>query len=228
MATNCQHVDGLALACHSTCAAEGLLSLKTLKVTSWDPGFELPIAQSADLKRHLASKRASRRDLARSTLRAKEKMVEASSGEVKTSSRIWATYVTLHGDTYVSALSNNHGDDLIFDPGTISTEDVVYIRRGPLGVKKIVVACSTETLEMEHHPLDWWQVLPLAKDSVLHFEFDVSRRRRLLCLSAAIVLIHADQLRDSNCAMFRKPSEGIHGRHYGQHHSIGEISSISL
>lgn len=173
--TNCQHVDGLALACHSTCAAEGLPSWKTLEVTIWDPGFELPIAQSADLKRHLASKRASRRDLVRSTLQAKEKMVEASSGQVETSSRIWATYVKLHGETYVSALSNNHGEDLVYDPGSKATEDVIYVRRGPLGVKRIVVACSTETLEMENHPLDWWQVLPLVEDSVLHFEFDVSR-----------------------------------------------------
>ncbi|KAL7920905.1 hypothetical protein ACQKWADRAFT_321816 [Trichoderma austrokoningii] len=177
--TNCQHVYGLALACHSTCAAEGLPSLKTLRVTAWDAGFELPIAQSADLKRHLASKRASRRDLLRSTLQAKEKIVEASSGQVKTSSRIWATYVTLHGETYVSALRNNGGDELVYDPGLKSTEDVIYVGRGPLGVKKIVVACSTETVEMENHPLDWWQVLPLVEDSVLHFEFDGLKLRNI-------------------------------------------------
>ncbi|KAK1249769.1 hypothetical protein MKX08_009772 [Trichoderma sp. CBMAI-0020] len=177
--TNCQHVDGLALACHSACAAEGLPSLKTLEVTTWDPGFALPIAQSADLKRHLASQRASRRDLVRSTLQAKEKMVEASSGQVETSSRIWATYVKLHGETYVSALSNSHGDDLVYDPGSKATEDIIYVRRGPLGVKRIVVACSTETLEMENHPLDWWQVLPLVEDSVLHFEFDGLKLRNI-------------------------------------------------
>ncbi|KAL6909109.1 hypothetical protein GGI43DRAFT_168195 [Trichoderma evansii] len=170
--TNCQHVDGLALACHSSCAAEGLPSLKTLEVTRWDPGFELPVAQSAELKRYLASKRASRLSLVRSTLWAKEKIVEASSGEVSTSSRIWATYVSLHHEKYVSTLSNSQGDELIYDPGSKSTEDVIYIRRGPLGLKQIVVACLTETLEMDNYPLDWWQVLPLVEDSVLHFEFD--------------------------------------------------------
>lgn len=177
--TNCQHVDGLALACHSTCAADGLLSLKTLEVTRWDPGFELPIARSADLKGYLAAKRASRLDLARSTLQAKEKIAEASSGEVSTSSCIWATYVTLHDEKYVSVLSNNHGEDLIYDPASNSTEDVIYIRRGPLGVKKIVVACSTESVEMENYPLDWWQVLPLVEDSVLHFEFDGLKLRNI-------------------------------------------------
>lgn len=194
---------------------------------TWDPGFELPIAQSADVKRHLASKRASRRDLVRSTLQAKEKIVEASSGQVKTSSRIWATCVTLHGETYVSALSNNHGDDLVYDPGSKSTEEVIYVRRGSLGVKKIVVACSTETLEMENHPLDWWQVLPLIEDSVLHFEFDVSRTRLFYSSSDAVLLLllllHANQSRDSNFAISAKPNEGSVDRHYGQPRSIDEI-----
>lgn len=196
-------------------------------MTRWDPGFELPIARSADLKRYLAAKRTSRLDLARSTLQVKEKIAEASSGEVSTSSRIWATYVTLHDEKYVSALSNNRGDDLVYDPASNSTEDVIYIRRGPLGVKKIVVACSTESVEMENYPLDWWQVLPLIEDSVLHFEFDVSRFRPFY-QSAAIDLIHANPLRDSNCAIFGKPDKAIHGRHYGQPRSIDEISSISL
>lgn len=160
-------------------------------MTIWDPGFELPLAQSADLKRLLASKGASRRDLVRSTLKAIEKVAEASSGQVKTSSRIWATYMTLHGETYVSSLSNKHGDDLVYDPGSKSTEDVIYVRRGPLGVKKIVVACSSETLEMESHPLDWWQVLPLFEDSVLHFEFDVSRHG-VFSSSAAVLLMHTN------------------------------------
>lgn len=196
-------------------------------MTIWDPGFELPIAQSADLKRHLASKRASRRDLVRSTLHAKEKIVEASSGQVKTSSRIWATYVKLHGETYVSALSNNHGDDLVYDPGSKPTEDVIYVRRGPLGVKRIVVARSTETLEMENHPLDWWQVLPLVEDSVLHFEFDVSRHC-VFSPSAAVLLVHANPSRDSNSEIFEKPSAGSVDRHYGLPRSVDEISSVSL
>lgn len=190
-------------------------------MTTWDPGFELPLAQSADLKRLLASKRASRRDLVRSTLKAKEKMVEASSGQVETSSRVWATYVTLHGETYVSGLSNNHGDDLVYDPGSKSTEDIIYVRRGPLGVKRIVVACSTETLEMENHPLDWWQVLPLVEDSILHFEFDVSRYR-VFYSPATVLLMHANESRDSNSAIFEKPNEASVDRLYGPSRSVDE------
>ncbi|KAL7794340.1 hypothetical protein V8C37DRAFT_415184 [Trichoderma ceciliae] len=109
------------LACHSICAAEGLPSLGTCEVTRWDPGFEPSIAPLADLERRLTCKRTSMLDMA----------------EVRTSSCIWATYVTLHGETYVSALSNKRTDEVVYDPGPKSTADVVYVARGPLGVKKV-------------------------------------------------------------------------------------------
>ncbi|UKZ88629.1 uncharacterized protein TrAFT101_004377 [Trichoderma asperellum] len=32
---------------------------------------------------------------------------------------------------------------------------------------------------MENYPLDWWQVLPLIEDSILHFEFDGLKLRNI-------------------------------------------------
>ncbi|KAL7940556.1 hypothetical protein V8C42DRAFT_337215 [Trichoderma barbatum] len=177
--SNCQHPDGLVLACHSTCAREGQPSLAICEVTRWDRGFKLPIAQSAERERHLKNNYTSTLDIARSTLQVKERITRASRKEVRTSSGIWATYVTLHGETYVSTLSNSCGQSPIYSPRPTSTEDVIYVRRGPFGVKKVIFACSTETLEMESLPWDWWQALPLTEDCVLHFDTDGLKLRNL-------------------------------------------------
>ena len=85
-------------------------------MTAWDPGFEESIARTTHLKRQLARTGASTLDLARWTLQAEENMTEASSGQVRTSSCIWASYVTLHGETYVSALSNEPAENLYTMP----------------------------------------------------------------------------------------------------------------
>ncbi|KIE01411.1 hypothetical protein MAJ_02752, partial [Metarhizium majus ARSEF 297] len=106
-------------------------------------------------------------------------MTEASSGQVRTSSCIWASCVTLHGETYVSALSNEPAEELVYDTEMISTVDVMYIARGPLGVKKVVFACSKETLQIESRPRDWWQTLPLGKGCRLRFDFDGLKIRNL-------------------------------------------------
>ncbi|EFZ03787.1 hypothetical protein MAA_00861 [Metarhizium robertsii ARSEF 23] len=88
-------------------------------------------------------------------------MTEASSGQVRTSSCIWASYVTLHGETYVSALNNEPAEELVYNTEMMSIVDVMYIARGRLGVKKVVFACLKETLEIESCPWDWRQTLSL-------------------------------------------------------------------
>lgn len=143
-------------------------------MTDWDPDFKGLTVRSAHLERDLLHSGASRLDLARSTLQIEEKITEATRGEVRTSSCIWATYTKLHGETYVSALSNTPAEDLLHNSETNSTADVVYVARGPLGVKKVVFACSTDILETESCPWDWWQTLPLSEGCRLEFDFDVS------------------------------------------------------
>lgn len=172
--SNCRHQDGLAQACHLTCAKEGVPSLGACRVTSWDPDFEGLIVRSTHPERESIHSSASRLDLARLTLQAEEKITKASRGEVTTSSCIWATYAKLHGETYVSTLSNRPTADLLYDPKKNSTANVIYVARGPLGVKKVVFACSTEILETKSCPWDWWQALPLSEGCRLQFDFDVS------------------------------------------------------
>ncbi|KAL7902144.1 hypothetical protein HDV64DRAFT_239517 [Trichoderma sp. TUCIM 5745] len=168
---NCRHSYGLERACHLICAAEGLPSFKTFEVTLRDPRFELPSTQPADpLMLHMAQ----------STLQVEKKITEVSTSEVKTSSCIWATFITLHNEIYVSTLSNTCGDTLIYNPNLESTADVIYIARGPLGIKKLIFARSTDTLEIENNLWDWWQTLPFTTGCVLRSHFDGLKLRDLL------------------------------------------------
>ncbi|EFY84122.1 hypothetical protein MAC_09833 [Metarhizium acridum CQMa 102] len=164
----CSREGGLALACHLACAELGLPSLGTCRVMVWDPGFEESIARTTHLKRQLARTSVSTLDLARWTLQAEDEITEASSGEVTTSSCIWANYVTLHGETYVSALSNEPAEELVYDTETTSAADVIYIARGPLGVKKGLKIRNLRTDQHGDFQLPLWSA-PFFRPGLVRF-----------------------------------------------------------
>lgn len=169
---NCQHPKGLAYGCHSVCSQAGLPSLATCQVICWDNNFSLSNARSSEYERQLMRNGTSL-DIARLAMLIEEKVMGACQGEVNTSSCIWATYVTLRGESYLSTLSNEAGDQLLYDPTTTPTADIIYIARGPLGVQNILFTCSTDELELETRLWNWWQDVPFTNEGRIRFEFDV-------------------------------------------------------
>lgn len=177
---NCQHPKGLAYGCHSVCSQAGLPSLATCEVICWDNDFSLSEARSFEYERQLMRNGNAMLDIARSSMLIEADVTRPCQVEVNTSGCIWATYVTLRGESYLSTLSNEAGDQLVYDPTAFPTADIIYIARGPLGVQNIVFACSTDELELETPLWNWWQDVPFTNRGSIHFDFDVISFQRIL------------------------------------------------
>lgn len=97
----------------------------------------------------------------------------------KISSNLYATYVSLEGETYIASLSNTANrpnSHLLCKPSSERHIDLIYTQEDHLGIKRIIFANSTESPPaVQKSPGLWWKAIEIDEATcVLGTESDVS------------------------------------------------------
>ncbi|KAH0592480.1 hypothetical protein MHUMG1_09751 [Metarhizium humberi] len=157
----------------------GLPSLAACEVNCWDNEFDLSARRSSDYQHHLMRNDATMLDIARSAIRTEASITKACKAQIDTAHCIWATYVTLRGESYLSSLSNGPDGILLYDPIVKPAADIIYFARGPLGVQNILFAFSADEVELETVRWNWWQDMPFSAGQSIYFDFDGLKIRNM-------------------------------------------------
>lgn len=76
------------------------------------------------------------------------------------SAEVWARHVLVEGVRYIASLSNvktSDRDRPIRRPATQSSIDTIYLCEDHLGLRQVILACSTEALRIAKRPGVWWR-----------------------------------------------------------------------
>ncbi|KAM3447863.1 hypothetical protein MY3296_008318 [Beauveria thailandica] len=105
------------------------------------------------------------------------------------SRNVWARFVKVHGNIYISTLSNTEAEIdasrmnvLLYNAAASRPADAVYVARDPWGVRQVLFARGDEVMNVSERADVWWDTIKLSSEQrYLDGQSDGLKLRRLTC-----------------------------------------------